>query len=159
MPSAAGRAKETPMHGHTRVPRIGRRRPHRGFRPALEVLEDRVTPANLPPGFSEAAIASGLSSATAMEIAPDGRLWVLEQAGHVKVFPSGSTTGWGAFDFASTAITSSGERGLLGIAFDPSYNINDSAPDFVYLYYTSTASPNPHNRISRFTVNNSNPDQ
>src|SRR5262249_55539876 len=63
-----------------------------------------------------------------------------------------------AFDFPSSAIDSNGERGLLGIAFDPSYDINTPAPDFVYLYYTSTASPNPHNRISRFTVDNTNPD-
>src|SRR5438876_1013723 len=154
------------MHGQTMGAQgSGRRgrslgqRGRAGFRPTVERLEDRLTPANLPSGFTEAAVASGLSSATAMELAPDGRLWVLEQAGDVQVFHNGSTTGFNALHIASSAITSSGERGLLGIAFDPTYDVTTPAPDFVYLYYTSTASPNPHNRISRFTVNNSNPDQ
>src|SRR5262245_34977280 len=152
------------MHGYTRGNRICTQRPtrpaaRRGFRPTLEALEERLTPSQLPSGFQEAVVADNLSSATAMELAPDGRLWVLQQAGDVMVFHSGSTTGFNALHIASSAITSSGERGLLGIAFDPTYDITSAAPDFVYLYYTSTASPNPHNRISRFTVNNSNPDQ
>src|SRR5262245_32807258 len=131
----------------------------RRYLPRLEELEARLAPALLPPGFQETPIAAGLNGPTAMEIAPDGRLWVLEQSGHVKVFHPGSTAGFAALDLPASAINSDGERGLLGIAFDPSYNIASAAPDFVYLYYTSTASPNPHNRISRFTVNNANPDQ
>ena len=135
------------------APRVGARRYH----PRLETLEDRLAPAILPPGFQEAPIAAGLAGATAMEIAPDGRLWVLEQAGDVEVFHAGSTAGFTALDLPASAINANGERGLLGIAFDPSYDIASPAADFVYLYYTS--SPNPHNRISRFTVNNANPDQ
>ena len=54
---------------------------------------------------------------------------------------------------------SQGERGLLGIAFDPAFASNH----FVYLYYTN---PNPgaapwatgeHNQLSRFTVDDSDP--
>jgi hypothetical protein len=41
-------------------------------RPRLEALEDRSVPATLPIGFSETAVAAGLTNATAMEIAPDG---------------------------------------------------------------------------------------
>jgi glucose/arabinose dehydrogenase len=129
------------------------------YRPLLETLEDRLAPAVLLPGFQETPVATGLNGPTAMAIAPDGRLWVLEQAGHVQVFHPGSAAGFDAFDFPASAINSDGERGLLGIAFDPSYDIASPAPDFVYLYHTSTAGPNPHNRISRFTVNNANPDQ
>jgi len=131
----------------------------RRFRPGVEQLEDRVTPATLPTGFQEGIVADGISRGTAMEIAPDGRIWVLEQGGDVEVFRAGSTTSFTALDIPAADINSAGERGLLGIAFDPSYNIGDAASDFVYLYYTSTAAPNPHNRISRFTVNNTNPDQ
>ena len=43
--------------------------------------------------------------------------------------------------------TSDGERGLLGIAFDPDFATNR----FVYVYYTAT-SPVVHNRVSRFTA-------
>ncbi|MCI0684521.1 MAG: PQQ-dependent sugar dehydrogenase [Gemmataceae bacterium] len=131
----------------------------RRCRPRVELLEDRLAPALLPPGFVEAPIASGISRATAMEIAPDGRLWVLEQDGDVEVFHAGSAAGFTALNLDPAAINSDGERGLLGIAFDPSYDIASPAADFVYLYYTSTAAPNPHNRVSRFTVNNANPDQ
>jgi glucose/arabinose dehydrogenase len=141
--------------GSTTRPKLFRS--HR-YLPRLEALEDRLTPALLPPGFQEAPLAAGLNGPTAMEIAPDGRLWVLEQSGHVEVFHPGSTTGFDALDIPASAIDSNGERGLLGIAFDPNYDIASAAPDFVYLYYTSTASPNPHNRISRFTVNNAHPD-
>jgi glucose/arabinose dehydrogenase len=45
-------------------------------------------------------------------------------------------------------VNSAGERGLLGIAFDPNFASNQ----FVYLYYTATT-PTIHNRISRFTAN------
>ena len=42
----------------------------------------------------------------------------------------------------------SGERGLLGIAFDPNFAGNN----FIYLYYTVSTTPR-HNRVSRFTAN------
>ena len=41
-----------------------------------------------------------------------------------------------------------GERGLLGVAFDPNFAVNH----FVYVYYTATT-PTIHNRVSRFTAN------
>lgn len=44
-------------------------------------------------------------------------------------------------------VDSSGERGLLGIAFDPNFVSNQ----LVYIYYTATT-PTIHNRISRFTA-------
>ncbi|HKO47824.1 MAG TPA: PQQ-dependent sugar dehydrogenase [Polyangiaceae bacterium] len=42
--------------------------------------------------------------------------------------------------------SASGERGLLGIAFHPSFASNG----FVYVYYTATSPV--HNRVSRFTA-------
>jgi hypothetical protein len=45
-------------------------------------------------------------------------------------------------------VNSAGERGLLGIAFDPNFVSNQ----YVYVYYTATT-PALHNRISRFTAN------
>ena len=41
-----------------------------------------------------------------------------------------------------------GERGLLGIAFDPNFANNN----FLYVYYTVPSTPR-HNRVSRFTAN------
>src|SRR3989442_1321157 len=46
------------------------------------------------------------------------------------------------------------ERGLLGIAFDPSFNASAPGVDYVYLYWTVPASQGgPNNRIARFEVN------
>ena len=52
--------------------------------PPLEALEDRCTPTTLPAGFTEVTVATGLTNPTAMEFAPDGRLFVLEQTGDVE---------------------------------------------------------------------------
>ncbi len=92
-----------------------------------------------------------------MAFAPDGRLFVLEQGGNVELVRGDGST-WTALHLN---VDSQGERGLLGIAFDPNFSTNH----FVYLYYTN---PNPgaapwatgeHNQLSRFTVNDSNPEQ
>jgi hypothetical protein len=45
-------------------------------------------------------------------------------------------------------VNASGERGLLGVTFDPDFATNQ----FVYVYYTTSTAP-IHNRISRFTAN------
>jgi glucose/arabinose dehydrogenase len=120
----------------------GRRR---AFRPAPEVLEDRLTPTTLPAGFAEVLIASGLAGPTAMELAPDGRLFVAEQGGNLRVVRNGTLL---PTPFVSLNVNSAGERGLLGVALDPNFATNQ----FVYVYYTTATSP-LHNRVSRFTAN------
>src|SRR5687768_5019459 len=101
--------------------------------------------ATLPAGFTEALIASGLASPTAMQFAPDGRLFVAEQGGRLRVIKNGTLL---SSPFATVGVDASGERGLLGVAFDPNFASNQ----FVYIYYTAT-SPALHNRISRMTAN------
>jgi glucose/arabinose dehydrogenase len=101
--------------------------------------------ATLPTGFSESVIASGLESPTAMQFAPDGRLFVCEQRGRLRVIKNGALL---STPFLTLTVSSSGERGLLGVAFDPAFSTNQ----FIYLYYTATT-PTIHNRISRFTAN------
>ena len=64
----------------------------------------------LLPGFTETTVATGFSGPTAMEISPDGRLWVLEQAGRVKLVRNDGTT----FTALTKTVDSAGERGLLG---------------------------------------------
>src|SRR5262249_41738314 len=58
-----------------------------------------------------------------------------------------------ATPFLSLSVNSSGERGLLGVAFDPNFATNR----FLYVYYTTSTSP-IHNRVSRFTASSGNPD-
>jgi glucose/arabinose dehydrogenase len=100
--------------------------------------------ATLPGGFSETLIASGLRNPTAMTFAADGRLFVCEQGGTLRVIKNGVLL---STPFVSLPVSSVGERGLLGVAFDPRFESNG----FVYVYYTATT-PNVHNRVSRFTA-------
>jgi glucose/arabinose dehydrogenase len=99
--------------------------------------------ATLPAGFSEFRI-SDLSSPTAMEIAPDGRVFVCLQGGQLRVIKNGTLL---TTPFLTVSVDPSGERGLLGVAFDPNFASNN----FVYIYYTVPSVPR-HNRVGRFTA-------
>jgi glucose/arabinose dehydrogenase len=102
--------------------------------------------ATLPAGFTETQFGSNLGgSPTAMAFAPDGRLFVCLQGGQVRVVKNGSLL---STPFMSLSVTFAGERGLLGVAFDPNFSSNH----FLYVYYTTSTAP-IHNRISRFTAN------
>ncbi|MCU1268004.1 MAG: glucose/sorbosone dehydrogenase [Acidobacteria bacterium] len=104
-----------------------------------------VVAATLPANFTESQYASGLTNPTAMAFAPDGRLFVCQQGGQLRVIKNGALL---PAPFVTLTVDSSGERGLLGVAFDPNFVANQ----FVYVYYTAT-SPATHNRVSRFTAN------
>ena len=101
--------------------------------------------ASVPSGFAETLVASGIVSPTAMAFAPDGRLFVCEQGGALRVIKNDALL---STPFVTLTVNSAGERGLLGIAFDPDFANNN----FLYVYYTAT-SPAIHNRLSRFTAN------
>jgi glucose/arabinose dehydrogenase len=101
--------------------------------------------ATLPSGFTETLIASGLARPTAMAVAPDGRVFVCEQGGRLRVIKDDTLL---STPFLTVSVNSSGERGLLGVAFDPAFITNH----YVYVYYTTATSP-IHNRVSRFTAN------
>src|SRR4029453_18510797 len=112
---------------------------------ALAALTMTAIAATLPAGFSETVVASGLGNPTAMAFAPDGRLFVCQQGGQLRVIQNGALL---SSPFLSVPVSSAGERGLLGVAFDPNFTSNN----FVFVYYTGT-SPTVHNRVSRFTAN------
>jgi glucose/arabinose dehydrogenase len=113
---------------------------------SLVLVAGSLTAATLPAGFTETQFGSNLGGApTAMAFAPDGRLFVCLQNGQLRVIKNGALL---AAPFVSLAVDSNGERGLLGVTFDPNFSTNH----FVYLYYTSNVAP-IHNRVSRFTAN------
>jgi len=113
---------------------------------AVELLEGRVLLASVPQNFVETVVATGLNTPTAMQFAPDGRLFVAQQSGQLRVITaSGQLLSTPAL---SVIVNSTGERGLLGLTFDPNFSSNN----YIYVYYTATT-PNLHNRLSRFTMN------
>ena len=98
-----------------------------------------------PSGFSEVQIVTGIANPTAMAFAPDGRIFVCEQGGSLRVVKNGTLL---TAPFLTVNVDFNGERGLLGVAFHPNF-INNH---FIYIYYTVPTSP-IHNRLSRFTAN------
>ena len=108
-------------------------------------LASAAAAATLPAGFVESLVASGLQRPTAMAFAPDGRLFICEQTGRLRVVANGALL---TSPFVTVSVSSLGERGLLGVAFDPAFAANG----YVYVYYTA-ATPVIHNRVSRFTAN------
>jgi glucose/arabinose dehydrogenase len=98
--------------------------------------------------FSLQEVRSGLSSATAMATAPDGRIFVTElQTGRIRVVTPTDTLPWKlqAEPFATLPVETGNEKGLLGIAVDPLFGQNGN--DFVYVFYTAAG---PVNRVVRF---------
>jgi glucose/arabinose dehydrogenase len=104
--------------------------------------------ATLPSGFTDSQVVSGLTNPTDMEFAPDGRLFVTEDAGRLRIAnPDGTLS---TFLNISTKVDSLGERGLLALTFDPGFSTNG----YIYLHYTkkATSTTPPHNRIVRVTA-------
>ena len=86
-----------------------------------------VAAATLPAGFTESVVASSLASPTAMDFAPDGRLFVCQQAGGLRVIKNDALL---ATPFLTVTPDFTGERGLLGVAFDPDFANNQ----WIYIY-------------------------
>lgn len=100
--------------------------------------------ATLPAGFTETVLATGISNPTQLAVSTDGRVFVAQQGGNLRVVKNGALL---SKPFLTVTVSSSGERGLLGVALDPNF---PTAP-YVYVYYTATT-PATHNRVSRFTA-------
>src|SRR5262245_43862164 len=94
--------------------------------------------------FGVQILLTGLQSPWALAFAPDGRLFLSERPGSVRV----STTGKLLADPALTLtdVYTNGESGILGIALHPDFANNH----FVYLDYTANGSHGPVARLMRF---------
>jgi glucose/arabinose dehydrogenase len=102
-----------------------------------------------PSDFDEEVIAGGLENPTAVAYAPDGRIFVTEKAGRVRVIDaSGQLL---PASFTSVSVSTEDDLGLIGIALDPDFVNNH----YVYLAYTTTiVPPNPatiYSKIHRIT--------
>ena len=106
----------------------------------------QAQPATLPAGFTETLVASGLASPTAMQFAPDGRLFVC-RAGRPAARHQERRAAADAVPHRDRQL----RRASAACSASPS--IRTSPPiSFVYVYYTATT-PAVHNRVSRFTAN------
>jgi glucose/arabinose dehydrogenase len=88
--------------------------------------------ATLPAGFSESVVFTGLTNPTVVRFAPDGRVFVAEKRGVIKVFDSLTDTTPTTFADLNVNVYNFWDRGLLGMALDPDFPTNP----YVYVLYT-----------------------
>ena len=92
---------------------------------------------SVPLGFQDSVAFSGLTNPTAVRLAADGRVFVIEKRGLLKVFDSLADTTPAVVADLRSEVDDYWDRGLLGIALDPSFATNG----YVYLLYTYDAPP------------------
>jgi uncharacterized repeat protein (TIGR01451 family) len=90
----------------------------------------------LPSGFQEATAFSGLDHPTAVRFAGDGRVFVAEKNGRIKVFDGLSDPSPDTFADLSANVHDFWDRGLLGMTLDPGFS---SGRPYVYVLYTYDA--------------------
>ena len=81
----------------------------------------RVESATLPAGFSESIALSGLTEPTTVRFSPDGRVFVAEKSGLIKVFANLSATTPIIFHDLRTNVHNFWDRGLLGLELHPNF--------------------------------------
>ena len=96
------------------------------------VVTARAEAATLPAGFSESVAISGLTNPTVVRFSPDGRVFVAEKRGVVKVFDSVSDATPTVFADLNVNVYNFWDRGLLGMALDPDFPTRP----YVYVLYT-----------------------
>jgi glucose/arabinose dehydrogenase len=92
------------------------------------------------------AIASGLDTPWALAFAPDGRLFVTERGGQLRVIEHGQLRSEPLATLAD--VRESAEGGLMGLAVDPNF----PAEPYLYTMYTYEGSNGPRNRVVRLRL-------
>ncbi len=108
----------------------------------------------LPSGFVDEVVIPGLVSPRTWAFAPDGRIFISEAGSDtsqdirynsIRVFKNGQLLPERAL---TLDLCANGERGLLGLAFDPDFETNR----YLYMYSTRSIGENCRNQVSRYTV-------
>ena len=88
---------------------------------------------------------NGFTSPVDIQNAGDDRLFIVEQAGIIRILNPDATINSEPFLNITSLISSGGERGLLGLAFHPNYSNNG----YFFVYYTNTSGDT---QVARYTV-------
>lgn len=114
----------------------------------LSALSCAVLSAQNPVRIQLVNFASGLDSPVDIAHCGDDRLFVVEQAGIIRIVNTAGVVSTVPFlDIRDSVNDGGGEQGLLGLAFDPEYATNGE----FYVYYTA-GTGNGSDRVSRFHV-------
>ncbi|MXX96675.1 MAG: hypothetical protein F4065_01945 [Rhodothermaceae bacterium] len=113
-----------------------------GIQWAAGNIEADVT-ATLASAYDEVVLTTELTDPMEIDITSDGRVFIIEWAGTVKIWEPGTgkmrVIGWLPVDKKI-------EDGLLGLALDPDFDENQ----WVYIYYSVISDGPKVNRLSRF---------
>src|SRR5690606_25094179 len=88
----------------------------------------------LPEGFVAESVVGGLSAPVDLAFAPDGRVFVAEKGGIVKIIDDGAVNTAPFLDI-SAEVNNVGDRGLVGIAVHPRF------PELPYVYLSYVYDP------------------
>lgn len=134
--------------------------------PAIVVVPPAAQAAVLPPNFQDRVVLSGLTNPIDIEFAADGRVFVAQKNGVIRVFDNLTDTTPTTFADLSASVHDFWDRGMLGFALHPGFPANPS----VYALYAYDPSgrwgdgcptpPGPttdgclvYGRLSRLTAN------
>ncbi len=99
----------------------------------------------VPEGFAVETVCEGLDAVVTMDVARDGRIFICEQTGAIRVVKDGRLLDE---PFLRIAVDDFWERGVIGVALHPRF----PTEPFVYVHYVRRE-PFPHHVVSRFTAN------
>jgi glucose/arabinose dehydrogenase len=94
--------------------------------------------------FRVETVLTGLEVPWSLSFAPDGRLFITERPGRVRIANLSSVSSEVALTLSD--VYTQGEAGLLGLALDPAFAQNR----LVYLYYSAATSGGAVNRVVRY---------
>ncbi|UVS81642.1 LamG-like jellyroll fold domain-containing protein [Actinokineospora sp. UTMC 2448] len=106
-----------------------------GLLPVAAVTFAATPAAALPAGFTQQTVLSGLTQPMAVEFGADGRVFVAEKSGLVKVFDGLSDPTPSVFADLRTNVYNQHDRGLMGLALAPDFPADPS----VYVLYSHDA--------------------
>jgi glucose/arabinose dehydrogenase len=102
------------------------------------------------------SVPSPIQGPTKMAIASDGRIFVAEHFGRVRIIKNDAVLQTPFLTIPDANIDRNSSRGLMGIALDPSFTTNG----YVYVHYTRKISATvSRNRIGRYKASAANPDR
>jgi glucose/arabinose dehydrogenase/chitodextrinase len=102
---------------------------------AMLALPARAPAVGLPPGYEASAAFSGLTQPIALQFSSDGRVFVAEKSGIIKVFDGLGDTTPTTFADLRTQVHNYWDRGVEGMALHPNF----PATPYVYVYYVADA--------------------
>jgi glucose/arabinose dehydrogenase len=98
----------------------------------------------LPAGFAKTQLAHGLKNPSVLAFAPNGDIYIGEQAGTVLIYRNGAIVSPAVITLNADGAA---EKGLLGLTLDPNFATNG----YMYVSYTTL---DEHAQLSRLTVQN-----